>query len=371
MKKTIFSQVKYSLKSLHQQEPTGHRLKRLNSLSGLVTGMIRRKSSHLPDIGSGLPQDINAASRVIHAKRFLSNKWIDYETYYFPFLSAFLENLLGKAPISKGVRLVIDGSQMGSKHVALVVSLVWKKRSIPICWFIRKGKKGHFPEQMHIDIIKEAANILHSILSPKTKITLLGDGEFDGTGLQKLCRQILGWNYISRTASNRILYENEDLFKPKYTHIAEGETYLLIPSVDFSKNKFPDVNFLHWHHPDYTDPIFLISNLDDPLVIMDYYQLRFSIETMFKDLKSRGFNLHKTRLKDASCIFNLLIVGALCFCFITGLGYEHQNSSMKKKVQEKKNQQLSIFSLGLAFFHYFIEREIPFVFSLIISKNSS
>ena len=90
--------------------------------------------------------------------------------------------------------------------------------------------------------------------------------------------------------SNRILYENEDLFKPRYTPIAKGKTYLLTPSVDFSKSKFPDVNFSYWHHPDYIDPIFLISNLDNPLVIMDYYRVRFSIETMFKDLKSRGFN---------------------------------------------------------------------------------
>ncbi|CAA6806260.1 MAG: Unknown protein, partial [uncultured Sulfurovum sp.] len=44
--------------------------------------------------------------------------WTDYETHYFPFLSAFLENLLGKEPINKGVRLVIDGSQMGSKQTS-------------------------------------------------------------------------------------------------------------------------------------------------------------------------------------------------------------------------------------------------------------
>ncbi|CAA6826054.1 MAG: Unknown protein, partial [uncultured Aureispira sp.] len=31
---------------------------------------------------------------------------------------------LGKGPINKGVRLVIDGSQMGSKHVALCFCLI-------------------------------------------------------------------------------------------------------------------------------------------------------------------------------------------------------------------------------------------------------
>ena len=41
----------------------GNALKRINTLSGLVSGMIRKGSSHLPDIGSGLTQDINAASK--------------------------------------------------------------------------------------------------------------------------------------------------------------------------------------------------------------------------------------------------------------------------------------------------------------------
>lgn len=333
--------------------------------------MIKRKSSHLPDIGSGLPQDIDAASRVVHAKRFLSNKWTDYKVHYLPFLIAFLRFALSKTNNNQGISLVIDGSQMGSKHVALVVSLAWKKRSIPICWVIRKGRKGHFPQQMHLDIIQQAAEILKPILFTQTKVTLLGDGEFDGASIQQLCRLKLGWKYAVKTTKNTILHEQGDCFKPRFTKVPDGETFLFIPSVEFSKEKIQDVNFLHWHDPKYDEPIFLISNLDDPFEIIRQYELRFSIETMFKDFKSRGFNMHKTRLKEAYDIFNLLIVGALAFCFIMGFGALHQNSPVKKKVQEKQNQQFSIFTLGLKLVHYFIEREIPFVFSLIFSKNSS
>ena len=89
MKSTIFSQVKDSLKSLYEEEPSGHSLKRLNTLCGLISGMIQRKSSHLGDLGAGLPQDIDAASRITHAKRFLSNKWTDYKVHYLPFLIPF------------------------------------------------------------------------------------------------------------------------------------------------------------------------------------------------------------------------------------------------------------------------------------------
>ena len=48
--------------------------KRIKTLSGLITGMISKGSSHLPDIGSGLCKNIDANSKTIAAKRFLANK---------------------------------------------------------------------------------------------------------------------------------------------------------------------------------------------------------------------------------------------------------------------------------------------------------
>jgi Transposase DDE domain len=371
--KNIFSQVKDSLKSLYPQEPTGHALTRLNSLCGLITGMLLKKKCHLPDLGSGLLQNIDMASSITHAKRFLSNKWVDVKVYYLPFLESFLKHYIHKVLVNNEVKLTIDGSQMGSKHVALVVSLVWENRSIPICWLVRKGKKGHFPEEMHLDVVKQAAEILKTILPPKTKVVLLGDGEFDSVDLQKLCRNTLGWNYVFRTSCDAIMYENGDEFQAKDTTVFKRSRIFFLSGVSFSKAKFPDVSFLHWHDYKYTDPIYLISTFDNPFDIQYYYKFRFAIETMFKDLKTRGFNLHKTRLLNAFDISNLLIIGSLSFCFIMGFGTEHQNSPLRKKVQEKKKgqKQLSIFSYGLKLFHYLIEKQIDFVFSLTISKNSA
>jgi hypothetical protein len=51
--------------------PQGNALKRINSLSGFICGMIRKGSSYLPDIGSGFPQDIDANSKTRAAERFV------------------------------------------------------------------------------------------------------------------------------------------------------------------------------------------------------------------------------------------------------------------------------------------------------------
>jgi len=79
-------------------------------------------------------------------------------------------------PFSEGIRLVIDGSDVGKKNGVLMVSIVWKNRGIPICWYVKKGNKGHFKEQHHVAILEQAFEILADILPEGIAVTVLGDG---------------------------------------------------------------------------------------------------------------------------------------------------------------------------------------------------
>jgi hypothetical protein len=77
----------------------------------------------------------------------------------------------------------IDGSQTGTKHTTLMVSLIFKGFSIPIVWIVKEGEKGHFPEAWHLEILK----MLKECLIGNPKVILLGDGEFDGAQLREFC----------------------------------------------------------------------------------------------------------------------------------------------------------------------------------------
>jgi hypothetical protein len=344
--------------------------------------MLLSKSSHLPSIGKGLPQTIKAASRETAAKRFLENNYTTYKFHFLPFLTPFVSKMLQKG-FKKGksitISLVIDGSVMNSGHIALMVSMVVGKRAIPICWVVKKGKKGHFDSQMHLAVIEQAAGVFKQIfaqLSPDmrqhSKITLLGDGEFDSVDLQKRCRQELNWDYVFRTSSDCVLYENDDIFQPKTMHLDKDEVFRFIEGLDFSKNRFKDVAFLYWHDAKkYKDPLFLVSNLDDPFRIMAAYQQRFAIETMFKDLKSRGFNLHKNRLTKIIAITNLIMVAALAFCLIMKFGEQNIDNPLKEMIKRSDKNTYSIFSFALHLLHYCLINEEEFTFSFQMSMNDS
>ena len=72
--KNLFSQIHSKLLGVYENQPEGHNYKRIKLLSGLITGMISKGNSSLPDIGSGLPQDIYANSKTDAVKCFVSNK---------------------------------------------------------------------------------------------------------------------------------------------------------------------------------------------------------------------------------------------------------------------------------------------------------
>ena len=95
-----------------------------------------------------------------------------------------------------------------------------------------------------------------------------------------------------------------------------------------------------WEHPVYVSALYTGSeyvvvisfNADDQR--MDEYKLRWQIETLFSCLKTRGFNLEDTHIKDLerlSKLFSLVII-AFCWAYQTGL-WVHQ----KKPVDVKKH----------------------------------
>gem|GEM_PF-5245646 len=43
----------------------------------------------------------------------------------------------------------MDGSVVGRGCLALMLSVVYHGRALPLCWVVVRGAKGHFPETTH------------------------------------------------------------------------------------------------------------------------------------------------------------------------------------------------------------------------------
>lgn len=372
MKKRLYHKVLKNLQKFFGTRLKGHRLSRLKKLAALICGLIRRKRPDMRSLGSGLLQRIKAHSKEKEAKKFLDNRWIDQETYYHPYISQFIEQLMALFPKRKGITLVIDGSKMGKNYMALMVSLRLEGRGLPLMWLVRKKAKGHFRADVHLELIKKVYQFLHPIVPASKSIKLLGDGEFDSIKLQEFCNS-KSWNYVFRTSSNTVFYENNDSFQPKFIAVNVSQNFYAIPDIEFTEKRMKNVHFVLWHDPKYVDPIPLVSNLEEPLDIIQAYTERYSIECMFKDIKSTTFNIHKTRLDSEYAIANLIMLAAFALTLLLKVGIKYKKSRHREYIHRVRNDQkiYSLITYARDFITYCLDEGIDFCFSFQFSKNSS
>jgi hypothetical protein len=166
----------------------------------MITGIIIGKQTQLPQIALNVPEPTAMPSIEKRIKRLLINNSVSEETYFFP----FIRSLLLKLGLDELV-IATDASSVGRGCICLMFSLIYKKRALPLAFTVFTGKKGHLPEQAHIELVKK----LHQILpyQPKT-VVFWGDGEFDGIELQQTLSGF-GWKYVCRTSHN-VTIDDED-----------------------------------------------------------------------------------------------------------------------------------------------------------------
>ena len=359
---------KIRLKAIHQTLnrlfgfPEGNQARRLNTLASMINGIIASGHVSLPRIAKHECKNTDAESKVKQKSRFLQNGHVTFDTFFLPYISAFLQGL------AKGGELVfsMDGSTIGRGCMCLMVSVKYKKRAIPVAWLVVKGKKGHLPESLHVQLLQRLAGLVPQ----GCRCVFLGDGEFDGSVLQGHLAK-LNWEYALRTASNTLVSTDfPEQFKLRELDPGQEE-YMLVGDVRFTAKEFGPVNVLVWHCRKYKDPIYLVTNIDHAPLACRYYKWRFLIETLFSDQKSRGFHIHKSHIGSPERLERLLIATCMAYIWIVLMGVQCRDSGNMAKVHRKDRCDLSMFTLGLRFIDFLVNNRLPLHFVPFVSHSKS
>ena len=83
------------------------------------------------------------------------NEQVDAEVYFLPFVEWVLASLAKHTLV-----LVIDGSGVGRGWVTLMVRVVYRGQALPLMWVVRQGDKGHFPQTLHVELIREVSQLI-------------------------------------------------------------------------------------------------------------------------------------------------------------------------------------------------------------------
>jgi hypothetical protein len=340
--------IRDALLQLYPTSMTTRQTHHFITLAALISGIVGSRQTQLPAIASKLPDRTQRESRIKRFRRWLNNPTVTPELYFLPFAAALLQSLAHCSLV-----LAIDGSTVGRGCVALVVSLVYKGRALPIAWLVVQGRKGHFAEATHIQLLEQ----VQALVPAEANVIVLGDGEFDGPGLQA-CLSAMGWSYVCRTAQNIIIQSEGEELKLADIYLEPGQVVGLA-EVSMTGQGYGPVLVIAWWAREQVEPLYLVTNLEVVAEACWWYRKRFRIETFFSDQKSRGFQLQRSHLSDPARLGRLLLAACLAYLWLVYLGGLARRDEWMRAIHRTDRCDLSLFQLGLALLDHLLNQDLP------------
>lgn len=251
--------------------------------------------------------------------------------------------------------------QFGSNwHNLLVIGLSFRGYLLPLVW-TDIGHRGNSDAPTRLALLERLAGWWPKDEVPLKSFPLVADREFGGEDwLVKLAR--LGFSFVVRLKSNRQLVVWKD------GKIREKPVKLRVLRRCLSRKKLKSAEVViageyvchllclpNTGTRDKDPYIYLFTNLDDPGQAGAYYELRWTIESCFKHLKTNGFDLeeqgfrHEHQLEIVMAVLVLLYV----LCVVRGVLQQEATLAQKGKTALKKYAngtsypQRSLFRTGL------------------------
>ena len=296
--------------------------KQREGLSLLVATMLDVRSANLMDLSASLPRASERIDmRYQWIARLLGNELVDTDWVMAPFAT---EVLFRAASSGKRLVLIIDQSKANDTQQAIVVAVRVGGRSLPIAWRVKEteGAIG-FREQ------RAALETALALLPFGAKVVLMGDRFYGSPDLIAWCRTN-GWDWRLRLKADLLVFEDGG-----ESTVAEcfmrGER--MLTGVELTAKRVP-TNIGMVHEDGHPEPWFIAMS-DAPTLARTFdYGLRWGIEAMFSDFKSRGFGLEDSQLQRTDRMDRLILVMTLALYWAVSTGMwaaEHAALPVEKK----------------------------------------
>jgi hypothetical protein len=140
---------------------------------------------------------------------------------------------------------------------------------------------------------------------------------------------------------------------------AGQETFL--SQVRFTEShQIGPVNILVVWHEATQSHWFFVTNLPTAAQAKAYYTLRFTIETLFSDLKDRGFHLDDTRLWQPDRRHRLIFAAAIAYFLTIVWGVDALISRAFERLVRTDAFYHSLFQLGLIYLDHLLNQSLAF-----------
>jgi hypothetical protein len=305
-------------------------LARQKFVMSFLLGLIRSRKVHFCEVAQDLNEQVQDISNEVRIQDFFRQAELNYEQV------ALLMCLLLKQ--KEKIRLCIDRTEwdFGKCQVNILMVLACQGAlHLPLYWELLDNKSGNSSTQDRKAILGKCIGLLG-----KERIGIvIADREFVGHAWLKylkdngigFCVRLPKHHLIERL-DGRVLPPQE-LVQVQALHLQDclvdgvwGQVYL---------KRLPG-----------GDLLYLFGTIQ-ARYLGQVYRRRWTIEACFQSLKSRGFDLESTHLKDLTKLKKLVALVSMAFGMCLSLGI-HQHERVKKiKVKKHGYKANSFFRHGL------------------------
>ena len=180
----------------------------------------------------------------------------------------------------------------------------------------------------------------------EAEVVLLADRGFADGKLMKYLRETLKWHFRIRISRSFQFQLEGQWHRVSSVPLLAGQAYCT-SAVSIGKTN-PCANvYLAFTHDQLSDENWVIVS-DEVTTLQTFaqYRLRFQVEESFLDLKSNGFNLEASRLRDKFALGQLCAVIALTMLFLVLQGTQVVASGKRRQVDPHWQRGMSYLKLG-------------------------
>lgn len=279
-----------------------------DGLADMVVSVLAERTCNTHVLAAGLPRKIKTAEhRYQFIRRFVKNKNITCHQVMCPYVQ---EVVIKTAQNGQTVILQMDQSKLVDGLEVLMISIRVGNRALPVAWTVEKteGNIG-FESQ------EKLLNQVYSMLPEGVSVMLMGDRFYGTKSLVEWCQ--------NHHFSYRIRIKGNLLFHHAGATISTQDAYEMgmksMENATFNKSEIT-TNIGILHEDGHPEPWFIVMDCAPNAYKTLDYGLRWGIESMFSDFKSRGFGITQSHLTDPDRLERLILVLALALYWSTSIG---------------------------------------------------
>lgn len=314
------------------------------SLSLALVGVIHSQAGQLGAIARAMPLDTSQVCKEQRLRRFLDNTRITLGTHYQPLVARSLHGLQGQR-----VQVLIDRVLLRDQHNVLVVSLAFRRRSIPLAWTILPHRGSSSLAERQALVVQALA-----LLPPGVRVSVHGDSEFRSPDFFAWLRA-QGCSVLLGVSGQLYVYaaaQPGSPGQPLAQRVARGGPSYLTGVYLTQEQRYGPVQVIAWWERDDDGKLVLRGVVtDQPATARTKAlgQRRMWIETVFRDWQSGGFRLHRTGITSPARFQRLLLILALAYLWLVSLGRWVVKRGYRRLIDDgtRRCWHYSLFQLGV------------------------